>query len=139
MHGPGTRAMVSESKAEDAMRRPENPKRRREEARRRFGWIRVGGRRENAAAGNIRLSEADEASGLVRRCFGAAIEATGSLHLAEEEKLIDLAERPMGLADRNARHVGRQVGRLIRRHALQQQRSIRRPRVQCLLRLPAVR
>ena len=105
-----------------------NPKRRLEEARRRFGrdprWREEG----NAAAGifGCRGREPRVSAPVAR----SAAEAAGPLHLAKEEKLVDLLERPVGVADRDARQVGRQVGRLVRRHALEQERPVGRPRGQ---------
>jgi hypothetical protein len=55
-----------------------------------------------------------------------AAEATRLLHLAKEEELVDLLERPVCLADRDAGHECRQVGCLFRSHPLQQEVSIRR-------------
>ena len=48
--------------------------------------------------------------------------------LAQEEQLIDLAQRPADLVDRDATHEGGQIGRFLRAESLHQQMSIGRPR-----------
>jgi len=112
--------------ARDGNQRPES----RSGARRRLGAasvrIRGDGRRENVAAGVYSVVTGHRPGISVRWRSVRAAEATGLLHLAKEEEKVDLLERPVGLADRDARQVGREVGRLFRRHAPQQETAVGR-------------
>ena len=96
------------------------------------GRKRDDGRRENVIARCIQLSPLPvgrppgRSESVCRGSVGVA-EVTDSLHLSQEEKLIDLAERPGRLTHGNAGEVGRQVGCLIRSHALQEERPVRCP------------
>ena len=53
--------------------------------------------------------------------------SAGLPHFAKEEELVDLLESPVSVADGDPRHEGREVGRLVRRHPLQQEVTVGRP------------
>src|SRR6185369_16393696 len=97
---------------------PDKPKRRREEARRRFGRSIATGEEGPVA---IRWNR-----GSVRpflRPVGVA-EAARLAHRPKEQQLVDLLERPARVARREAADEGGQVGRLSRRQTLHEQEAI---------------
>ena len=108
--------------------------------RRRFGEIgRRDGRREGAATAGIfefggraaaRPMVSARRSQFGRFTRGTATvrlaEATRSVELPEEQQPVDLLELPAGPADVDARDEGRQVGRLVRRQAPQEEETVGR-------------
>src|SRR6266550_195164 len=134
MKGRGMAAMVAErpgSSAADARGAapPETSKRRLEEGRRRFEECAAtagGGTTSRRVDSGCRLAAPSPPDASVDRRARLA-EVAGSVHLAKEEELIDLAERPVRLADLDPGHESGQVGGLVRRQAPKDEIAVGRP------------
>ena len=99
---------------------PDVPKRRREEARRRFDGL------AGATGGGIRRPGRWK-RGSVRAGWPSVhpAEPPGPPEFTQEEELIDLAKRPVRALDRDAAHERRQVGGFLRRQSEGRQGPVR--------------
>ena len=106
---------------------PGIPKRRLEEARRRFGKVAATTRGGSVATTEESVEERTPLPGLRSGRLRWFCEPAGACHLPEEDQLVHLSDRPVRVADRDAGEVGREVCRLVRRQAPHDQLAVRRP------------